>query len=157
MRTITHVAASAVLSAGTLAIAGPEAAAGVFIGGSVLDIDHLGLYLDAGLPRRPKVILSCMVRSECELQRAYSITRGVPRRWYFPGLHSVELMAVTVLVGFLLGSPALLGASVGMAVHVTMDLGNYPCSPRIWSTLWRYRNREKLREVWSTYVVRMKF
>jgi hypothetical protein len=156
MRTITHVAASSLLSAGAFAIAGPAAAAGVFLGGSILDIDHLGLYLDAGLPRRLKPLLSCLVRCESELEKAYSISRGVPGKWYFPGLHSIELIGLTAAVGFLLGSPPLLGASVGMAVHVTMDLGNYPYSPRIWSLIWRFRNRVKLMKAWSTYVVKVR-
>lgn len=156
MRTITHAAASAILSAGTWAVAGPGAAAGVFLGGSVLDVDHLGLYLDAGLPRRPGVLFSCLFRSEGELEKTYSISRGVPRHWYFPGLHGIEWIALAAGTGLLLGSAPLLGAAAGMAVHVTMDLGNYPCSPRIWSMIWRYRNRGKLMKAWSTYVVKVR-
>ena len=157
MRTITHVAASTVLSAGAYAVAGTGAAAGVFIGGGLLDVDHLGLYLNAGLPLRLKPLLSCLVRSEGELERAYSISRGIPEKWYFPGLHSVELMILAAVTGLLLSSRFLIGMSIGMALHVSMDLGNYPCSPRIWSIIWRYRNRERLLRAWGTYVVKTRF
>jgi len=157
MRTITHVAASTVLSAGTYAVFGTGAAAGVFIGGGLLDVDHLGLYLDIGLPLRIKPLLSCLVRSEGELEKAYSISRGVPEKWYFPGLHSIELIGLTAAAGLLLSCRFLVGMAAGMTLHVSMDLGNYPCSPRIWSMIWRYRNREKLLRAWGTYEVKTRF
>jgi len=153
MRTVTHAAASMILSTGTWILSGPAAAAGVLLGGTILDADHLGLYLDAGLPRTPKALFSLPFSSEGELQKKYSISRGVPRHWYFPGFHAVEWIALAAVAGLLLRSAFLLGAAAGMAVHVTMDLGNYPCSPRIWSILWRSRNRERLKKAWSTYVV----
>jgi len=151
MRAITHISVSLAASAGTYALFGPEPAAGLLLAGGFMDIDHIGLYSRAGLPLRPAALLSSLFRSEGQIERAFSIRRGVPAHWYFPLLHSIELLLAFITGALLLRSAFLAGAAGGAAIHILMDSRSYPCGLPFFSMVWRYLHREEVIQGWGNH------
>jgi len=149
MRAITHISVSLAASAGTYVLFGPEPAAGLLLAGGFIDVDHIGLYSRAGLPLRPAALLSSLFRSEGQIERAFSIRRGVPAYWYFPLLHSIELLLALIAGALLLRSAFLAGAAAGQVIHLLMDSRGYPCGLPFFSMLWRYLHREEVIRAWD--------
>ena len=151
MRAIPHIAASTAAATAAGIAVEPSAAAGLFLFGGFLDVDHVGLFVSSGLPATPAALFHSVFRNEKQLEKKYSVKRSVPPSWLFPALHSLELVLLLAASGVLLKFPFLLWGSAGIALHLSMDLGSYPQSPLFFSILWRYFNRKKLMEAWVTH------
>jgi len=151
MRAITHIAASTAAAAVAGIAAEPSAAAGVFLFGGFLDVDHVGLFVSSGLPATPAALFQSVFSNEKQLEKKYSVKRNIPSSWLFPALHSIELALLLAASGILTKLSFLLWGSTGIILHLTMDLGSYPQSPLFFSILWRYFNRKKLMETWVTH------
>ena len=69
MKAITHISASA----GAAIIAGalfePAAAAGIFLFGGFMDVDHVGHFVNSGLPARPAAVFHSIFRNEKQLEK----------------------------------------------------------------------------------------
>jgi hypothetical protein len=107
-----HLATSVALSAGAYAYTrSPELAAGIFLGGFLIDVDH---YLDyvffEGQWRRP---------GPASFLRYYF--RLLPQRLVLP-LHSIELMIALIVVAFIVRNDILTGYLIGAAMHLIFDI-----------------------------------
>ena len=151
MRAISHITASVVVSAGTYAVFGPEPAAGLLLTGGFMDVDHIGLYTGAGLPMRPSALITSIFRSEGQIERAHSFSRGVPARWYFPLMHCIEFIILLLLCGLLIPSAFLKGAAAGVAMHLLMDIRSYPCGLPFFSMTWRFMHRRDVLLAWGDH------
>lgn len=151
MRAITHITASAAASAVLASVADPSSALGLLVFGGFLDVDHVPHFLSSGLPSGPGPILRCVFSNEAQLERKYSVRRGVPGNFLFPALHCVELAALLTIGGLLSGSGFSAWAGAGMLLHLLMDIRSYPCSPWFFSMTWRFINRGRLMVAWREH------
>ena len=111
MRPTGHLVTTAVLSAGIYAATrSPVLTAGVFIGGFLIDLDHLFDYLIFNGQRdlRPRKFVE------------YYMTLQFDRVVIF--LHSYELMAVLIVIAIVTPHPLLVGYLIGATLHLSLDL-----------------------------------
>lgn len=148
MRAITHIAASTAAAAAAYPAAGVSGGLGILLLGGFLDVDHLGHFISSGLPARPSALFHSVFRNEKQLERKYSVRRGIPGNVLFPALHCVEIMVLLLSAGLLFGSGFLAWGAAGVSLHLVMDLRSYPCSPGFFSMTWRLLNRKRLLEAW---------
>lgn len=151
MRAITHISASTAAAAIAVVAAEPSAGAGILLFGGLLDVDHVHHFISSGLPANPVTLFHSIFRNEKQLEKRYSIKRGIPSSWLFPALHCIELVLLLTASGILTGSNFLLGVSAGLTLHLFMDLRSYPCSPKFFSIIWRYLHRKQLLRAWTTH------
>jgi hypothetical protein len=151
MRSIIHIAASA--AAGTVSglLLDPGFGIGVAAAGSLLDVDHIGHYVSAGMPGGARHLLEGLFRSQQSLERRYGFRRGVPASWRFPVLHGVEMAALPLAAWLMGAGSAAAGAAAGMLLHMLLDLGYYPMSPRFFSIAWRRAVWPDLRRAWEGF------
>jgi hypothetical protein len=107
-----HLATTAALSAASYAVTGSaELAAGCFVGGFLIDLDHYLDYLTVeGQWRRP---------SPSEFLHCYFGHRY--RRLVLP-LHSLELMSTLAVLAVAWPQAALLGYILGALLHLALDV-----------------------------------
>lgn len=148
MKAITHISASAAAAVISGAAANPAAAAGILLFGGFLDVDHIGHFVASGLPANPAALFHSIFRNEKQLQKRYTIKRGVPSNWIFPALHCIELTLLLAGAGIVLRSQLLLWGGAGVILHLLMDFRSYPCSPAFFSIIWRILNRKRLLKAW---------
>ena len=151
MRAITHISASALAALIAGAAAEPSSAAGIFLFGGFLDVDHIGHFVASGLPSNPGTLFHSVFRNEKQLENKYSIERGVPSNWIFPALHCIEFALLLAGTGLILGSQLLIWGGAGVILHLLMDIRSYPCSPEFFSIIWRISHRKKLLRAWATH------
>lgn len=107
-----HLLISAGMSGGIVVAGGsPELAAGAFVGGFLIDLDHYLDFVAFGGQKSfgPSKFLSFYQRHEYD--------RVVL------ALHSYELMAALGLFCFLVPHPLILGYLMGAAFHMALDIG----------------------------------
>lgn len=150
MRASVHIAASAAAGALGALVLDRGFGLALFLSGSLIDIDHVELYLTSGLPAKPSVLLRGLLHNEEDLGNRYGFRRRIPRAWTFPVLHDIELVIFCVGLGLYLHDGVLLGAAAGFLLHILMDLDNYPESPRFFSLIWRWLARRRLMTAWKT-------
>ena len=151
MRAITHISASVVASVVVTAVAQPAAAAGVFLFGGFMDVDHIGHFIASGLPVRPCALFHCIFRNEPQLEKKYSIKRSIPSNWIFPAFHCIEFALLVTGTGVILGSQLLLWGGAGVILHLLMDIRCYPCSPEFFSIIWRISHKKRLLRAWASH------
>ena len=151
MRAITHISASAAAAMISYTAADPSAAAGIFLFGGILDIDHIGSFVSAGHPANPVALFLSIFRNEKQLEKRYSIKRIIPSNWIFPVLHCIEFAMLVTGTGLILGSQFLLWGGAGVILHLLMDIRSYPCSPEFFSIIWRISHRKRLLRAWVTH------
>jgi hypothetical protein len=107
-----HLATSIALGGAVYAATGsPEAVAGCFAGGFLIDVDHYLDYLIFEKQWRrpgPRSFLSYYFRLS-------------PRKLVLP-LHSIELMTILLAVSVFHPAPLLVGYWFGAAMHMTFDV-----------------------------------
>ena len=151
MRVVSHITASAAGAAAAASISGPSAGLGFLILGSMIDIDHIPIFVSSGLPFNPRSILNSVLKNHRQLREKHQLRDLVPGSWIFPAFHSVELILFLVTVGIISGSQFLVWGGAGMVLHLLMDIRSYPCSPRFFSILWRLFNWNKLAKAWKVH------
>lgn len=151
MRAITHIAASTAAAAIAGAVSGTPAAAGLFLFGGFLDVDHVTHFISVGLPSGPRTLLKSIFMNEKQLEKTYSISRGIPSSWTFPVLHCVEFVLLLAVSGFLLESNFLMAAGIGVLLHLLMDIRSYPCGIPFFSIIWRCIKKQKLMTEWQMH------
>ena len=132
-------------------VSGTSAGLGFLVIGSMIDMDHIPIFVSSGLPLNPKSILNSVIRNHRQLIEKHELDELVPRSWIFPAFHSIELIALVLTTGLLAGSDFLVWGSAGMGLHLLMDIRSYPCSPRFFSILWRLFNWKKLAKAWKVH------
>ncbi len=150
MRASVHIAASAAAGALTALTLDRGFGLALFLAGSLIDIDHVELYLTSGLPAKPSVLLRGLLHNEEDLGNRYGFRRRIPRAWTFPVLHDIELVLASAGLGLWVHDGVLLGIAAGLLLHMVMDLNNYPESPRFFSLTWRWLARRRLMTAWKT-------
>lgn len=150
MRAAAHIVASGAAGAAAAMAGSPVMGMSLFLSGSLIDIDHVELYLKSGMPSDPRSLLRGLLHNEEDLGNRYGFRRRIPDYWTFPVLHSVELIMLCTGLGLWLSDPALLGIAAGFLLHFVMDLGNYPESPMFFSLAWRFLARRRLMTAWET-------
>ncbi len=151
MRAITHIAVSTAAAVIAGSTSGTPAAAGIFLFGGFLDIDHVTHFISVGLPSNLRTILKSIFMNEKQLEKTYSISRGVPSNWIFPVFHNVEFVFLLAASGIILESSFLLAAGIGILIHLLMDIRSYPCGMPFFSILWRFIRKKKLMKEWKTH------
>jgi len=151
MRVITHISVSSAAAVIAGVAAEPEAAAGIFLFGGFLDVDHISHFVTSGLPCNPAALLRSVFQNEKQLENRYSIKRGIPSNWVFPVLHCMEFALLLAAAGVILGSKLLLWGGAGVVLHLLMDVRSYPCSPGFFSIIWRILNKKQLLLAWVTH------
>jgi multidrug transporter EmrE-like cation transporter len=151
MRAITHIAASTAAAAIAGVATEPSAAVGIFLFGGFIDVDHVTHFVSSGLPANPGAFFHSIFRNEKQLEKKYTIKRGIPSSWLFPVFHCVEFVLLLAAVGILTSSNFLLWGGAGLILHLFMDLRSYPCSPRFFSIIWRFLHRRQLLQAWVTH------
>ena len=151
MRAITHITASAAAGVIVGAVAEPAAAAGIFLFGGFMDVDHIGHFVNSGLPASPGAFFHSIFRNEKQLEKRYSIERGIPSNCIFPALHCIEFAVLVSGTGALLGSQLLLWGGAGVILHLLMDIRSYPCSPGFFSIIWRISHKKRLLRAWAAH------
>src|SRR5205809_4446767 len=107
-----HLATALALSGAAYAVSGsPEAAAGCFAGGFLIDVDH---YLDY-------LVFEKQWRRPGPLSFLSYYFSSSPKRIVLP-LHSVELMTALLAVLFFHPWPVVVGYWFGAAMHLTFDV-----------------------------------
>ncbi len=148
MRAITHISASAAAAVISGATAGPAAAAGIFLFGGFLDIDHIGSFVSAGHPANPVALFQSIFRNEKQLEKRYSIKRVIPSNWIFPALHCIEFALLLAGAGVILTSRLLMWGGAGVILHLLLDIRSYPCNPEFFSIIWRISHKKQLLRAW---------
>ena len=119
MRLHQHVVASGILSGGIYALTrSPEVAAGSFVTGVFMDLDHI---FDYWMAHPFKVDLAHFFET-CEEYK-------LPKTYLF--LHSFELVVPLSLLAYFTRSPWITGFLLGWAPHMVFDYfvnGAYPFS-----------------------------
>ncbi|MCK5117764.1 MAG: hypothetical protein KAR44_14300 [Candidatus Aegiribacteria sp.] len=151
MRAITHISASTVAAIIAGVVTEPAAAVGVLLFGGFLDVDHIAHFVASGLPPDPLVFFHSIFRNEKQLERRYSIERGIPSNCIFPALHCIEYAVLVGGTGVLLGSQLLLWGGAGVILHLLMDIRSYPCSPEFFSMIWRVSHKNRLLRAWTEH------
>lgn len=151
MRASVHIAASAATGALAALMLDRGFGLALFLSGSLMDIDHLELYLASGLPAKPSVLLRGLLHNEEDLGNRYGFRRRIPGAWTFPVLHDIELVLAGAGLGLYLHDGILLGIAAGFLLHLVMDLENYPESPCFFSLTWRWLARRRLMTAWKTW------
>ena len=151
MKAITHIAASTAAAAIAGAASGTPAAAGIFLFGGFLDVDHVNHFISSGLPSSPRTLLRSIFMNEIQLEKTYSFSRGIPSSWTFPVFHCVEFVFLLAVSGFLLKSSFLMAAGIGVLLHLLMDIRSYPCGIHFFSIIWRFIKKQKLMKEWQTH------
>ena len=151
MRAITHIAAGSAAAAIAGAASGTPAAAGIFLFGGFLDVDHVAHFISVGLPSNIRTILKSIFMNEKQLEKTYSFSRGVPSNWTFPVFHCIEFAFLLTVSGFLLKSSFLIAAGIGILLHLLMDIRSYPCGIPFFSIIWRCIRKQKLMMEWQTH------
>lgn len=157
MRAITHIAAGTAAAAIAGAASGTPAAAGIFLFGGFLDVDHVTHFISAGLPSNIRTILKSIFMNEKQLEKTYSISRGIPSSWSFPVFHCIEFVFLLAVSGFLLESSFLMAAGIGVLLHLLMDIRSYPCGIPFFSIIWRCMKKQKLMTEWQTHRSTVRF
>ena len=151
MKAITHIAASTAAASIAGVASGIPAAAGIFLLGGFLDVDHVTHFISVGLPSSPRTLFKSIFMNEKQLEKTYSISRGIPSNWTFPMFHGVEFVFILTASGILFNSDFLLGAGIGVLLHLLMDIRSYPCGIPFFSIIWRCLRKEKLMKDWQTH------
>lgn len=154
MRASIHIAASAAAGAGSALALGPGFGTALFVAGGFLDVDHLELFIQSGLPARPAALVEGLLHNEEGLENRFGFSRFPPRSWAFPVLHSLELGLLCTALGILLGEMILLGIAAGLLLHILMDIRNYPLGLRFFSLALRGIERENLMRAWKSWKAR---
>ncbi len=151
MRAITHITASAGAAVIVGAAAEPAAAAGIFLFGGFMDVDHVGHFIASGLPSSPCALFHSIFRNEKQLEKRYSIKRSIPSNWIFPALHCIEFALLVSGAGAILDSQLLIWGGGGVILHLLMDARSYPCSPEFFSIIWRISHKKRLLRAWAEH------
>ena len=151
MRAITHITASTAAAVIAGAASGTPAAAGILLFGGFLDVDHVNHFISVGLPSSPRTLLKSIFMNEKQLEKTYSISRGIPSSWTFPVFHCIEFVFLLAVSGFLLESSFLMAAGIGVLLHLLMDIRSYPCGIPFFSIIWRCIKKQKLMTEWQTH------
>ena len=109
MKTTRHIAASAVAGAAAYKITGsPQLASALFLGGVLIDLDHVLDYL----------ILS---KEKPSLRNFFSWFNDIRWRRIYVVFHSYEFYMLFLLLACWLRNDILTGLAVGIGLHFAMD------------------------------------
>ena len=149
MRAITHISVSAAAAIVVGAVAEPAAAAGIFLFGGFMDVDHIRHFVASGLPANPCTLFHSVFRNELQLENKFSIKRSIPSSWIFPALHYIEFALLVSGAGAIIGSQLLIWGGAGVLLHLLLDIRSYPCSPEFFSIIWRLSHKKRLLRAWA--------